>query len=409
MIAYEWLDSSDRSQYRHLVAQLQAGKSGYLELNHNGKKAIWAFAPMAGNLHFVIIVPKGVIMALPDKQSQIVLDHTQEQLFFTGLTVLGAIGLLFLAALFGSQATTKTLLLISQAAQRLARGDFSVRLAVRTGDERDQVIQAFNEMVPKLEDHLRIRQALNLAMEIQQNLLPHRPPQIDGVDIAGRSIYCDQTGGDYFDYFVYDEQERGQDTIGIVLGDVSGHGIPSALLMTTARALIRKCSSLSGSIAGIVSDVNHQLTSDVKDSGRFMTLFYSEIDAQKRCIRWVRAGHDPALFYDPVQDRFEELMGSGMAMGVDRQWQYEENVRTGLAAGQIILLSTDGIREAINGEGEMFGRERICAIIRENARRDAESILAAIIDGLKVFQAGMKSEDDLTLVVMKMDFGENAP
>jgi sigma-B regulation protein RsbU (phosphoserine phosphatase) len=407
-IDYEWLSSIQETQHRKVVADLRDGQSGFLELDYNGIDSIWAYAPITENIHFIIVVPKSVVMALPERQSQIVLKHTLNQLMLTGITVIGAVVLLFLAALFGSKATTKTLLAISQAARRLARGDFSVRLNIKTGDERDQVIQAFNKMVPKLKDHLRIHQALNLAMEIQQNLLPHRAPKIDGVDIAGKSIYCNETGGDYYDYFVYDDQVEGRDRIGIVLGDVSGHGIPSALLMTTARALIRKCSSLSGSIAGIVSDVNHQLTRDVKDSGRFMTLFYSEIDAHKRRIRWVRAGHDPALFYDPATDSFEELMGRGMAMGVDRQWQYEENSRTGLQSGQIILLSTDGIREAVNQAGEMFGRDRICKTIRENAHLDAQGILAAIIDGLKAFQKGRKSEDDLTLVVMKMDFPETS-
>ena len=116
-------------------------------------------------------------------------------------------------------------------------GDFSIRLDIQTGDERDQVIQAFNEMVPKLQDHLRIYKSLNLATEVQQSLLPQANPKIPGLDIVGKSIYCDETGGDYFDYLEIGLKPPGR--ISVIVGDVADHGIPSALLMATARALIR--------------------------------------------------------------------------------------------------------------------------------------------------------------------------
>jgi phosphoserine phosphatase RsbU/P len=125
------------------------------------------------------------------------------------------------------------------------------------------------------------------------------------LDIAGQSIYCERTGGDYHDYLGMGDCHEGR--IGIVVGDVSGHGIPSALLMTSARSSIRQRASRSGSIAQIVSDVNRQLTRDVEESGRFMTLFCSQIDTHSRSISWVRAGHDPAILYDPVTDSFEKL------------------------------------------------------------------------------------------------------
>lgn len=144
------------------------------------------------------------------------------------------------------------------------------------------------------------------------------------------------------------------------------------------------------------------LAQDVPDTSRFMTLFYLALDPEAESVRWVRAGHDPALLYDPRRNRFEELKGRGMALGVDENFSYEENLKSGLAEGQIIAIGTDGIWEAHNRDGEMFGRERFRDIIRENAHADADAILNAVYDALSRFTLGVKAEDDITLVVVKI-------
>ena len=189
----------------------------------------------------------------------------------------------------------------------------------------------------------------------------------------------------------------------MVVGDVAGHGIPSALLMATARASLRQRSAMTGSIGEIVSDVNRQLTRDVEESGQFMTLFYLTIDPADRRLQWVRAGHDPAIFYDPAAGTFEELHGSGVAMGLDENWKYYENERSGLEDGQIVLLGTDGIWEALNSKGEMFGKARILDIVRQNAAAGAKEISDRLLEALKDFRADSRAEDDVTLVVVKID------
>jgi sigma-B regulation protein RsbU (phosphoserine phosphatase) len=220
------------------------------------------------------------------------------------------------------------------------------------------------------------------------------------LDIAGRSIYCDETGGDYYDFINGDTGEDEQLTIAV--GDVSGHGISSALLMAAVRSSLRQRLSQPGGAGGIISDVNRQLVQDVEDSGQFMTLFYLNIDATNMQAHWVRAGHDPAIFYDPVTDSFEELAGSGMALGIDEDWQYKAYLKSGLNPGQIIFLSTDGIWEAFNHKGEMFGKERIYDIIRNHSSLSANEIINIIIQSLKRFQQGAPIEDDITLVVIKI-------
>ncbi len=249
-------------------------------------------------------------------------------------------------------------------------------------------------------EHQRVRQALSLAMEVQQNLLPKANPQIDGLDIAGKSIYCDETGGDYYDFLEVGNPRDGK--IGVVVGDVSDHGIPSALLMATARALIRQRCSAFGQIDQVVSDVNRQLAKDVEDSGRFMTLFYAEIERSNKVLRWVNAGHEPAMIYDPDTDTFSDLNGgNNMALGVFEDTEFKE-AQQEIATGQIITIATDGIWEARNPKGEMFSKDRIRKIIRRNAAKTADDIQNAILDSLKRFQKDVKLEDDMTLVVIKI-------
>jgi sigma-B regulation protein RsbU (phosphoserine phosphatase) len=234
-------------------------------------------------------------------------------------------------------------------------------------------------------------------MEVQQNLLPKFDPQVDGLEIAGKSEYCEETGGDYYDYLAI-----GQDKIRIVVGDVSGHGISSALLMTTARALLRQRTSMPGSIQEIVADVNRQLTEDTEDSGQFMTLFYGEINLREKMLHWVRAGHDAAFFYDIQVDSFEELAGRGLPLGVTENAAYEQLQRT-IQPGQIIVIGTDGIWETLNPRGEMFGKENLHNIIRNYAGQSARNIIDAVTAALDDFRYPLKTRaDDITLVVIKI-------
>jgi serine phosphatase RsbU (regulator of sigma subunit) len=247
----------------------------------------------------------------------------------------------------------------------------------------------------------RSRSWLAQAMDVQQNLLPNAGFVWDGLDIAGRSLFCDQTGGDYYDYF--EKSDSASRTISIMAGDVSGHGLPSALLMTTARAFLRECASRSGSVSTIVGHVNRHLTHDVQASGRFMTLFYAEIDCTDRRIHWVSAGHDPALVYDPRSGEFGELGGQGgLPLGVFEDARYEEYHRE-LAAGQVLVIGTDGIWEARNREGRMFGKLLLQQVIRDNVVRPAAEIVEKVLEALKQFLFPLDIQDDATLVVVKVE------
>ncbi len=284
--------------------------------------------------------------------------------------------------------------------RRVRKGHFKQKVRVVSNDELGVLGDGLNEMTDGLIERDQIRQSLYLAQEVQQTLLPRKNPKVEGLDIAATIAYCDETGGDYYDYLDTSKTYPGSFTMAI--GDVSGHGIPSALMMATARAFLRQRSTLPGTPADIVSDVNHQITRDFAESGGFMTLFYLSIDPANRSLCWVRAGHDPAIFYDPEIDKFDELRGAGMALGVDAGGRYQQYQRTGLKKGQVIVLGSDGLWEARNPEGEMFGKEPIHQIIRQSPDATARDILTACFDRFNVFLGEHAPEDDVTLMVIRI-------
>jgi serine phosphatase RsbU (regulator of sigma subunit) len=291
-------------------------------------------------------------------------------------------------------------LAVNEGARKVAAGDLTTRLDPRGTNEISTLMQSFNKMVDGLKQRDQMRRSLEVAKEVQQNLLPKKNPQVEGLDIAGRSIYCDETGGDYYDFIELDFSDDSR--LAVVIGDVSGHGISSALLMASTRAFLHQRAALPGTAAAIVSDVNAQFSRDVAESGSFMSMFYLTIDTDEKCIRWVRAGHDPAVLYDPELDALYELKGPGIALGVDEDFQFEENSRWGLRAGQIILLGTDGIWEARNPSSEMFGKELMYALLREHKDKTAGQIVEEILRALNDFQQGAAVEDDVTLIVIKL-------
>ena len=284
--------------------------------------------------------------------------------------------------------------------RRVRKGHFKQKVRVVSNDELGVLGDGFNEMTEGLIERDQIRQSLHLAKEVQQALLPRKSPEVEGLDIAATIVYCDETGGDYYDFLDTRETHPGGFTV--VIGDVSGHGIPSALMMATGRAFLRQRSSLPGDLADIVSDVNRQMTRDFEESGSFMTLFYLTIDASSKCLYWVRAGHDPAIFYDPATDTFEELRGAGVALGVNADGRYEQFQKTGLEKGQLIVLGSDGLWEARNPKGEMFGKEPIHQIIRQNPKVIAREVLTSSFNAFNAFLGGRAPEDDVTLVVIRI-------
>jgi sigma-B regulation protein RsbU (phosphoserine phosphatase) len=172
--------------------------------------------------------------------------------------------------------------------------------------------------------------------------------------------------------------------------------------MATARGFLRLRATMPGTLGDIITDVNREFVKDVEDSAQFMTLFLARIDRGENRVNWVRAGHDPAILYDPDTDSFTSLNdGKGMPLGISKDAVYTAS-SCDIKPGQIIFLGTDGIWEARNAEGELFGKERLQQVIHTNSRESARTIVLSVLDAVEEFRGTGAQEDDITAVVIKV-------
>jgi phosphoserine phosphatase RsbU/P len=308
--------------------------------------------------------------------------------------VLGTIGLGVLLA----SAAVRPILELSRHVRGIGEGQLEGAIHLPYARELVRLSEDINRMTADLRDRMALRRSLAMAMEVQQSLLPSEVPKIEGLDIAGHSTYCDETGGDYYDYL--DIADLSSDTAALVVGDVVGHGIAAAMLMATARGILRSRCVDGGSLDAMLEHLNTLLV-DVTGGERFMTMVLVTIDSPHSILRVASAGHDPPFIYDPVKDEFIELDVGGLPLGIMEDEEYREATCGPLAPGTIILASTDGVWEAQNEEGEDFGKDRVREIVRRNAVRDASGIAEALREEVRRFCGEAKQIDDITFVVAK--------
>jgi len=395
-----WLESSDAESMQKMIQNMNLGFSGIELMPYQHRPCFWGYGLVEGkDLFLVAIIPQEKILQEAFAAQNAALDHTRQQLGRLRIIFVMVILSIILIALISSRTVTRPLRDLVSAVRCVAEGSLDTRVKIRTRDEIEELGEAFNRMAPQLQDRVRLKNSIDLAREVQQNLLPAHPPLCKGFDIAGRSVYCDETGGDYYGYLQFSREGREQ--LGIVLGDVTGHGIAAAMLMATARSLLRANAELFSSLGNLMEHANRQLASDVT-GGRFMTLYFLLIDLEKKMVRWSSAGHDPAIKYNPSSKSFEELAGAGLPFGIDPRQNYREQGPLPLGEGEIIVIGTDGIWEARNPQGERFGKDRLRAVIQNNAGGSADSITRAIFDSVSEFRKTHPQEDDITLVVVKV-------
>ena len=340
--------------------------------------------------------PWSLVMIAPGREVLAPVVHLRLIYFFVGL---GSIAVIIALIRWVTLRTTSAIRKVSHAAIKLSQGDFDEPLPVRSQDEVGELTRSFNAMTAQLKEHACMKEAMGLAMEVQQHFLPRGVPDIPGLDIAARSIYCDETGGDFYDFIEHPTDKPAR--VRIVVGDGSGHGVSAALLMASVRAALRALAVQPAGPAEVISGVNRLVSLDTEETGHFMTLFYLEVDLSQHVLRWVRAGHEPALLIDPASGSIEELKGEGMALGIDANCTYRENTHELLQKAQILFMATDGIFETQNPSGERFGLERLAGLLRKWYFLSSNEIADHILAGLAEFRDTAKQEDDVTLVLVK--------
>jgi len=241
----------------------------------------------------------------------------------------------------------------------------------------------------------RMEQALQIAREIQQGLLPRQDPVVEGFDIAGWSDPADETGGDVYDFF-----DLGDGRITIMLADATGHGVGPALVASEARAMMRALCCKEINISAIISKVNDLLEEDL-DQSRFVTCFFGLLDVANKTISYVSAGQGPILFYKHQSDRFEQMSSTGLPLGIIGGSDFNKQVECRFEKGDILAITTDGFFEACNNSGEMFGMERIKHAVRRCKDLSAREIIEHLHQGLFEFIGHTKQDDDLTAIIVR--------
>jgi PAS domain S-box-containing protein len=236
-----------------------------------------------------------------------------------------------------------------------------------------------------------------VAREIQQRLFPKRPPALAGFDLAGASHAAEAAGGDYFDYL---PMPKG--CLGIVVGDVTGHGIGPALLMAETRAYLRILARNREDAGEILTRANRVLAEDV-DYERFITVFLGKLDPRARTLAYASAGHPTGYLLDSTGVVKASLKRTGVPLGLQAQVSYTSLPVADLAPGDVLLCLTDGVEEAMAPDNAFFGTDRVLEVVRANLTRPAGEIVAAIHGAVRAFTGNAAQLDDVTVVVLKVN------
>ena len=315
-------------------------------------------------------------------------------------------GLLFIAvALVGmvplSGRLTRNLTSLTAGVGRIAQGDYSARVPITSGDEIGRLAAAFNQMAADVEQHQRsaveqerIRRELELGRRIQSEMLPQAPLQLGLTEVKGVSVPAREVGGDFFNYFVL---ESG--LVALLVGDVSGKGVGAALLMANIQASLRTRFALGQGLSAIAEAIDRDIEAN-SPGPVYSTLFIAIFDPASRRLRYVNAGHHPQ-FVLRTDGRIEKMSSTGLPVGLLAGHGYQE-IEVQLGSGDLLFFYTDGCVEMENDRGDMFGSERLEALVAASGRASADEVLATVEREISSFRGGRDLFDDATMMAARV-------
>ncbi len=296
---------------------------------------------------------------------------------------------------------------LSEWVKQLGQPGVANEMDIDSSTEIGEIAQAFSDITLKLRESQvnlaeqeRLQKEMQVAQEIQQTLLPSEVPVIEGYGIDSYYAAAQEVGGDYYDFVEVDK-----DTLGIVVADVSGKGVPGSLVMTMIRTALRTEARGIRDAAEVLARVNDFVVNDMK-KGMFVTLFYVIIDSKKRRLNYASAGHNPMILYRASRNKSYYLNPHGFPIGIslpDKNLFRNtiESDTLSLNEGDILLMYTDGITEAMNRRRQLYGEERFLTVIRENGHLAADEFVVKLHEDLNSFTEGTPQSDDITLVAIK--------
>ena len=301
--------------------------------------------------------------------------------------------------------------------ERVRRGDFTNKIAIRSRDQLGELAESFNSMTASIEDLLqqkaekeRLEQELRIARQIQMSLLPQGPLRMSGLSLSGHCEPAREVGGDYYDFLPLDGNR-----VGILIADVAGKGTSAALYMAELKGLMLSLSRHHRSPRALLVDADRILAPHLDDCS-FITMTYAVVDLEARTLTYARAGHCPmihlpaasALTAAPGVRRAQVETPDGMVLGlkIDNGEMFERllvEVTVPLAAGDLFLLFTDGLSEAMNSAGDCFGEARLAALVEEHADVEPDVLRERILREIDAFTGAAPQHDDMTMLLVKME------
>ena len=368
-----------------------------------------------GSLNLDIRVPLGAFyQQLFGLQAQIG-DVSFQYIFLILLTAIGGLFLIieFAALVMGfalARSITGSVHELFTGTERVRRGDFGHRIRIESGDQLGDLAESFNAMTASVEGLLqqaaekkRLEDELRIARQIQMSLLPRDAASIPGLSLTAVCRPAREVGGDYYDFI-----RLGERRLGLLVADVSGKGTSAALYMAELKGLILSLGQIHESPKQLLVEVNRIMASNL-DSRSFITMIYVVVDLHAGTLTYARAGHTPLIYlaHDSTVVRAQALAPDGMVLGLDGyEQQFEallEERCLPIATGDLVLLFTDGITEAMNEEDDLFGEARLCQLLEEHRHLASEELREYILRDIEAFVGTADQHDDMTMVLLRID------
>jgi PAS domain S-box-containing protein len=240
----------------------------------------------------------------------------------------------------------------------------------------------------------KTRTELHIAAKIQKRFIPERTPNIKNFEIAAKSIPAMEVGGDFYDFISLPEGKYG-----LVIADVAGKSIPAALFMALSRTIVRANATHQSKTTEVLKNANRMIAADAT-AGMFVTLLYGILDGEAFTFDYAVAGHPPPLLFRSETSRFDGEAATGIALGAKEDVEYEERTIR-FSHGDIAVLYTDGVTEAMNIKGELYGLSRLSDIVSEAHELSTEKLVDRVFDDISNFSRGSDLNDDITLIILK--------
>lgn len=252
--------------------------------------------------------------------------------------------------------------------------------------------------IQRIEERVRMSKELEIARQVQMRLLPKKSPHVPGFEISGVCIPAKETGGDYFDFI-----ELGKSKLGIVIGDVSGKGVPAAIYMTLTKGIVQSHADDFVSPMEVLVKVNDLLYKTI-DRDSFVSLFYAVLEIEKKTIMYSRAGHNPVLYFRDRERKCDLLEPDGIALGLEKGDIFRKVIKEKemkIEKGELLVFYTDGFTEALNKGGEEYGEDRLMNSIQRSLDKSVRDIHDAVLKDIKAFMKDTPQQDDMTMIFIK--------